>query len=100
MIGLKVIFKTKDQLSETEQRQLMSQLVKVYKNVPGIMQKFFLADPKTGEVGGFYAFENQKAVDEYLKSDVYKQVVLSNTQIEPKLETFLIIASLDNGVLM
>jgi hypothetical protein len=78
----------------------MSQLIEVYKNVPGIKHKFFLADPKTGEAGGFYVFEDQKAVDEYLKSDVYKQVVLSNAQVEPKLETFLIIASLDSGVLM
>jgi hypothetical protein len=100
MIGMKVIFKTKEQSSEEEQRQLMSKLVEVYKNVPGIKQKYFLADPKTGEVGGFYAFESQEAVDEYLKSDVYKQVVLSNTQVEPKVETFIIIASLDSGVLM
>ncbi|MEJ2740875.1 MAG: YdhR family protein [Dehalococcoidia bacterium] len=97
MIGMKVIFKTKEQSSEAEQRQLMSKLVEVYKNVPGIKQKYFLADPKTGEVGGFYAFESQEAVDEYLKSDVYKQVVLSNTQVEPKVETFIII---DSGVLM
>ena len=100
MIGLKVAFRLKEQQSPEEQKKLMAQLVDVYKNVPGLKHKFFLADPKTGEAGGFYAFETQEVLDEYLKSDVYKQVVLSNSQTEPKVETFIIIASLNEGVLM
>lgn len=100
MIGFKVLFRTKGQQSPEEQKNLMSQLVNLYKTVPGLKHKFFLVDPKTGEVGGFYAFQDQASLDDYLKSDVYKQVVLSNTQIDPKTESFIIIASLDEGVLM
>jgi hypothetical protein len=100
MIGLKVTFRLKEQQSPEEQKKLMAQLVQVYKNVPGLKQKYFLADPKTGEAGGMYAFESQQALDEYLKSDVYKQVVLANSQTKPKIETFIILASLDAGVLI
>jgi hypothetical protein len=100
MIGFKVLFRTKGQQSPEEQKNLMSQLVNLYKTVPGLKHKFFLADPGTGEVGGFYAFKDQASLDAYLKSDIYKQVVLSNTQVEPKTESFIIIASLDEGVLM
>lgn len=100
MIGLKVAFRLKEQQSPEEQKKLMAQLVDIYKNVPGLKQKYFLADLKTGEAGGFYAFESQEAIDEYLKSDVYKQVVLANTQTEPKVETFILLASLDAGVLI
>ena len=100
MIALKVAFRLKEQQSPEEQKKLMAQLVDIYKNVPGLKQKYFLADPKTGEAGGFYAFESQEAIDEYLKSDVYKQVVLNNAQSEPKVETFIVLASLDAGVLI
>jgi hypothetical protein len=100
MIALKVSFRLKGQQSPDEQKKLMEQLVGIYKNVPGLKQKYFLADPKTGEAGGFYAFESQEALDEYLKSDVYKQVVLDNSQAEPKVETFIVLASLDAGVLI
>ncbi|MEJ2738961.1 MAG: YdhR family protein [Dehalococcoidia bacterium] len=100
MIGLKVAFRLKEQQSPEEQKKLMAQLVDIYKNVPGLKQKYFLADPKTGEAGGYYAFESQEALDGYLKSDIYKQVVLNNAQTEPKIETFIILASLDAGVLI
>ena len=100
MIALKVAFRLKEQQSPEEQKKLMAQLVDIYKNVPGLKQKYFLADPSTGEAGGFYAFESQEAIDEYLKSDVYKQVVLNNAQSEPKVETFIVLASLDAGVLI
>jgi hypothetical protein len=100
MIGLKVAFRLKGEQSPEEQKKLMAQLVEIYKNVPGLKQKYFLADPKTGEAGGFYAFESQEALDEYLKSGVYKQVVLDNAQTEPRVETFIILASLDGGVLI
>lgn len=100
MIGLKVIFRSKNQTPESELKNLMAQLVEIYKQVPGLKRKYFLVDPKTGEVGGFYAFESQEALDVYLKSDVYKNVVVSNSQGEPKVETFVIMAATDDGVLL
>jgi hypothetical protein len=100
MIGLKVIFKMKNQLPEPELKNLLAQLVEIYKKVPGLKHKYFLANPKTGEAGGIYAFENQDALDTYLKSDVYKDVVVSNSQGEPQVEMFYIVAATDAGVLL
>jgi uncharacterized lipoprotein YehR (DUF1307 family) len=100
MVGLKVTFKMKQQAPEQEMKKILAQLVGVYKNVPGLKQKLFLSYPKTGEAGGIYEFESQEALDNYLKSDVYKQVVLSSAQKPPKLETFIILAALDAGVLI
>lgn len=100
MISMKVLFRMKQQLPEQELRNLLAQLVEIYKKVPGLKQKNFIVDPKTGEVGGIYTFEDQDALDTYLKSDVYKDVVLSNSQEEPKVEIFNIIAATDAGVLL
>lgn len=83
----------------SKNKRTLTQLVEVYRKVPGLKQKYFLSDPKTGEAGGIYAFESQKALDKYLESDVWKNVVLANTKGEPKVETFVIAATLDAGVL-
>jgi hypothetical protein len=100
MVILKVTFAMKDSLPEQELKKLLSQLVEVYKKVPGLKRKYFLSDPKTGEAGGIYLFESQEALDTYLKSDVYKNVVLDNSIGQPKTEVFIAVASTDAGVLM
>lgn len=100
MIGMKVTFTLKEQTPESELKKLLAQLVDVYKKVPGLRQKYFLADPKTGKSGGIYAFENQEALDAYVESDVWKNVVVANAKGEPEVETFVIMAALDAGVLL
>jgi uncharacterized lipoprotein YehR (DUF1307 family) len=100
MVILKVAFTMKAQAPESEQKKILDQLAKVYQKVPGLKQKYFLADPKTGEAGGIYCFENQEALDTYLKSDVYRNVVLENSKAKPKLETFVVLATTDAGVII
>ena len=100
MVGMKVTFTMKEQVPEQEMKKMLAQLVEVYKKVPGLKQKYFVSDPKTGEAGGIYAFESQAALDKYLKSDVWKNVVLDNAKGKPKIEKFVIIAALDAGVLL
>lgn len=41
-----------------------------FRELPGLAQKYYVTDPKTGEVGGFYLFESAKAADDYLASDL------------------------------
>jgi hypothetical protein len=100
MVNMKVLFRMKQQLPEPELKNLLAQLVEIYKKVPGLKHKYFILDTKTGEVGGIYTFESQDALDTYLKSDVYKDVVVSNSQGEPKVEIFNVIAVTDAGVLL
>jgi hypothetical protein len=100
MLILKVTFTMKSQAPGQEQKKMLAQLVEVYKKVPGLKQKYFLADPKTGEAGGVYIFEDQKALEKYLKSDVWRTVVLDNSKGEPKIETFVVLAATDAGVLI
>lgn len=100
MIGAKVLFTLKEQMPEQEMKKTLGELVDVYKKVPGLKSKYFLFDPKTGEIGGFYIFESQEALEEYLKSDVWKNVIIANAKGEPKVESFVITATLDAGVLL
>ena len=98
MIVLKVAFVMKDPVSEEDEKKRLAQLVDVFRQVPGLKRKYFIADPKTGEAGGIYAFESQQAVDNYLQSDVW-QHVRAMAQGEPRTETFILLADTDIGVL-
>ena len=100
MIILKVAFTVKAQVPEEEQKKMLGQLVNVFNQVPGLKHKYFVADPKTGEAGGIYVFESQEALDKYLQSDVWRDVVLANAKGEPRIETFAVIAETDVGVLI
>lgn len=100
MIIFKVAFKMKNAAPQQEEKKMLEQLTKVYKNVPGLKLKYFVANPKTGEAGGIYLFENQEFLDKYLKSDVWRTVVLDNSQGAPTVETLMVLATTDAGVLL
>jgi len=100
MVILKAAFTLKEQMPDEEQKKLLAQLVKVYNKVPGLKRKYFLADPKTGEAGGIYEFDNQEALEAYLKSDVWRDVVVANAKVEPKVETFVVLATTDAGLVI
>ena len=99
MIILKVSFMPKTQLPEEEHKKILEEVVNVFKQVPGLKQKYFLKNPRTGEAGGIYVFESQEALDKYLRSDVWRDVVLANAQGEPVTETLVVKATTDVGVI-
>ena len=100
MVILKVSFVLKTQEPEEEHKKTLEKVVPVFSQVPGLKQKYFLANPKTGEAGGIYVFESQEALDKYLRSDVWHNFVLAKAKEEPRIETFVVIAATDVGVLI
>ncbi|MEO8772190.1 MAG: YdhR family protein [Ferruginibacter sp.] len=44
-----------------ELSQLFHQRLEDFRNVPGLIQKYYAADENTGIVGGIYVFENKDA---------------------------------------
>lgn len=100
MVILKAAFTLKEQKPEAEHKKELAQVVEVFKTVPGLKLKYFIADPKTGEAGGIYEFENQEALEKYLKSDVWRNVVVANAKGEPKVEAFVVLATTDAGLII
>jgi hypothetical protein len=45
-----------------------------YQDVPGLVQKFYVRDPVTGEVGGIYIFDNQDSLDRFKGSDLGQSI--------------------------
>ncbi len=63
-----------DGLSEEEFESSSNELAPAFAMVPGLTSKVWLADRAEGIFGGVYTFESEKAVDDYLESDLFAAV--------------------------
>jgi hypothetical protein len=63
-----------DGLSEEEFASSCDELAPAFAAVPGLASKVWLADRAEGIYGGVYAFESERAVDDFLQSDLFAGV--------------------------
>ena len=104
MIGGRVKFELKDEVKEQladieNARKHLGDIVELYKKVPGLKEKYFFMDPKTLAEGAFLIWETQEHFDAYLKSDLWKTAVLDICKGKPDIVTYVLTASLKDGVL-
>lgn len=45
-----------------------------FRNVPGLIQKYYIGEEKTGAISGFYIFENKNARTSFWKSELAKNI--------------------------
>jgi len=63
-----------DGLSEEQFEGACDELAPAFAAVPGLASKAWLADRAEGIFGGVYTFESEKALDDYLESDLWAGV--------------------------
>ncbi|HMK11004.1 MAG TPA: YdhR family protein [Acidimicrobiales bacterium] len=63
-----------DGMTEEEFEHGCEELAPVFAAVPGLISKVWLADHAEGIYGGVYTFESEKALDDYLQSDLFAKV--------------------------
>ena len=63
-----------DGLSEADFETSANELAPTFAAVPGLVSKVWLADRAEGVFGGVYTFEAEKALDDYLQSDLFAAV--------------------------
>ncbi len=56
-------------------RNLIKDRAKQFNKLPGLRSKAFLLDVDRREIGGNYVWETREALDAYLRSDLYLDVV-------------------------
>jgi len=104
MIGMYILFALKDevknQMDQNALRNHMANVVALYKKVPGLKEKTFFMNPDNLDQGAFLVWETKELLDNYLKSDLYKTAVLDICKGKPSLQTYVITASLKDGVLL
>ena len=67
------------QLKDISQADYLKQMVEpdapVLAKVPGLVSKVWLSDAEKNSFGGFYLWENKKAMEDFMHSDLVKAVV-------------------------
>ena len=67
------------QLGDISQSDYLKQMVEpdapVLANVKGLVSKVWLSDAEKNSFGGFYLWENKKAMEDFMHSDLVKAVV-------------------------
>ncbi len=105
MIGAIVLFELKDEVKKDmanieNVRKHLSNVVQAYRSVPGLKQKYFIMNKDTLGQGAFLIWDTQEHFDRYLASDLWKTAVLDIAEGTPQIQTYVLSASLSDGVLL
>ena len=61
-------------LSMDELAKVSNDELENFRNVPGLLQKYYLADEVTGAISGIYLFTSKKARTSFWNSDLAKSI--------------------------
>lgn len=62
-------------VSEADYRALCDQLAPAFAVMPGLLSKVWLADAATNTYGGVYTWQNKAAMQAYMQSEIFNNVV-------------------------
>ncbi len=66
--------KFKSALSEAEIQQVMEERAPQFRALPGLLQKYYLRDIQTGEVGAVYIWDSEESLRTYRQSDLARTI--------------------------
>ena len=68
------IIKLKSNLPEEELLIKAKERESQFKNIPGLLQKYYVKTGQSGQYGGIYIWESQESLNAYQKSDLAKSI--------------------------
>ncbi len=81
------IVKFKSALSEAEIRQVMEDRAPQFRALPGLLQKYYMRETQTGEVGAVYIWDSEESVRAYRQSDLARTTASAYKAVEqPRIE--------------
>ncbi len=81
--------KFKSALSEAEIQQVMEERAPQFRTLPGLLQKYYLRDVQTGEVGAVYMWDSEDSLRAYRQSELARTIASAYKAVEqPRVEIF------------
>lgn len=103
MIAVLVRFDVKDEVkkelaNKEAARQHLQEVIKGCRQVPGMIQKYFIMDPDTYAQGAMLLFDTRENFEKYSKTELFKQTVYDICEGTPRIEFYQHTANLKDGV--
>ena len=87
--------KFRSRLPADEMRRRYQERMPEFRQLPGLVQKYYLYDATSDEWGGFYLWDSQESLDAYLASDLRKSIPETYQVVgTPRVETARVIDAL------
>src|SRR5262245_8559154 len=68
-----------------------AQVAPVFAGLPGLIAKYWLANPETNTYGGVYLWQDQTAMDRYLISDLCQRIAANPHFINVTMQDFAVL---------
>jgi len=82
----------KSSLSHDELERRYQERMPQFREVPGLLQKYYSYDPSTEEWAGIYLWESEEAAAAYLESDLRKSIASAYELTQPpRVERFPVV---------
>ena len=89
------VVKYKTGLSDAEAAKTIAQRAPQYKALPGLRQKLYIREPKTGEYGGVYVWDDEDSMRAFRESDLAGTIPAAyRVEGEPRVEVFEVVSVL------
>lgn len=83
-------------LPDAEVRRLMEERAPHYREVPGLIQKYYGRDPETGAYCGCYVFETEEARQAFRESELARSMPDTYEVVDRRVEGYDVIFPLYN----
>ena len=87
--GIVLMVKFKSALSIEEAKERYRERMPEFRELPGLLQKYYVHEPATGEVGGIYIWDSEESLQGYLRSDLRESIPEAYRVVgPPRIEKF------------
>lgn len=69
-----VLVRFRSKLSADEIKRRYRERMPEFRQVPGLLQKYYVYDESANEWGGFYIWDSEESAEAYFKSDLRKSI--------------------------
>ena len=84
-----LIVRFRSALPWEELLEILEERIDRFRALPGLQQKYYLRDEKTGEIAGLYLWESAEALDAYRQSELRATIAQAyQATTEPRVEVY------------
>ena len=89
------VVKLRSGLSDAEVRRVMDERTPQFRQVPGLLQKYYCREGKTGEYAGIYLWDCEESMLRYRQSELARALPTAyQIEEQPRIEAFDVLFSL------